>query len=140
MHVVRRRRSAMRNYGLRTFKPRQQRGQLRLHFEDDVGAAGRELRYVTSELDGVAKALLGVQQYRLARQRIVAAPQRPTSAFLLRHAGTPPARFVFLEALAVVADHQQSERLHEMDIGIVLLDRFRLVVTGKRIVEPLKRS
>ena len=141
MHVeLLRRRRAARDDGRGAFEPRHQRRQFRLHFEHDLGAVRGEKRHVARELDGVAKTLLGMQQHGLPRQRIIAEPQRPAAAFLLGHAAAAPAPFVFLKAAAIVAERQQRQRFHEMDVGVVLAQRVRLAVAGNGVVEAVERG
>ena len=97
-------------------------------------------RHVARELDGVAQTLLGVQQHGLARQRILAEPQRPAAALLRRHAASPPARLVFLKASPIIAEREQRQRLAEMDVRVVLAQRVGLAVARDRLVVPVERG
>src|SRR5579872_1751636 len=67
-----------------------ERLQRPLHLEHDPGAALGNKRRIATELDGVAEALLGVQEYGLARD-IGPAPQRlqKVASALLQMLGLP---------------------------------------------------
>ncbi len=140
MPVERRQRRAARSDARHTFERREQRLQFRLHFEHDLGPGARQQRDVACKLDGVAKALLGMQQNRFSRQRIVAEPQRPAVFALRRHAGAAPAPFVLRKAAAEIADGEQRQRLIEMGVGIILVDGERLAVARDRLLVAIERG
>ncbi|OYZ77864.1 MAG: hypothetical protein B7Y09_14085, partial [Polaromonas sp. 24-63-21] len=86
-----------------TFQVLKQCLERRLHFEHHSRAQGRHLPGVAAELKGVAQALLGVQKYRLARQRLFAQPQGLAEvAKLVLVELSLPAPFVVLPALRKV--------------------------------------
>ena len=115
-------------------EPRHQRLQFRLHFEHDLGAGCGEDRHIARELDRVAEPLLGMKQHGLARQRIFAEPQRLAAALLRRHAGAAPAPFVVGETALILAEREQSQRLVEMRVGVILLDRQHFAIAGDGFV------
>ena len=88
---------------------RQQRLQLGLHLADDIGAAARQQRRVANELDGVAEALLGMQQNGLAGNRL---SRRATAAPIwppVPGEGVGfPAPFIFLPARREIAERKSA--------------------------------
>src|SRR5262249_8515001 len=92
------------------------------------------------ELDRVAQSLLGVQQDRVALQRIFSEPERTAIAAAVRwHAGSPPPPFVLREAAAKVADRQQPKRLIETRVGVILADFERLGIARQGLVMAIER-
>jgi hypothetical protein len=88
----------------RALDRRQQRRNLGLDFEHDVGATSRHERHIARELDGVAEPLLGVEKNRLPSELLLAQPERlrKIALVLLRGAALPPP-LVFFPPDGVVA-------------------------------------
>ena len=118
---------------------RQQLLELRLHLEHDLGAGARQHRRVAHELDGVAQALLGVQQDGLVRQAAFAEPGPLAKPRLGVHSGALPAPFILLKAAPVVADGEQSKRLVEVRVGIVRRQLQRLSISVERLAVTIER-
>src|SRR4029077_4756009 len=88
----------------------------------------------------VAQSLLGMQQNRLALQRIFSEPQRTAiAAAVRRHAGAPPPPLVLLERAAKVAQRQQRKRLIEMPVGVILANFERPGKARQRLVMAIER-
>src|SRR5215472_1897055 len=118
MRVERRRRFAARHHRTDTIEPRQQRFELRWHFEDDLGAMCCDQRRVARELNGVAETLLGVKEDGLAVKRKVAKPQTPAAALRRGDAGAPPAPFVVRKAAAIIAESEPRQGAIKKSVGI----------------------
>ena len=112
-----------------------QRFQLRLHFENDAGAAGGDQRGVARKLNGIAETLLGMEQDGLAVDRPLSAPLRLDK--IAPQAGnvfSPPAPFVFRQAGGKIAHAQQGQRLVDVDVGAIRPQREGAPVAGERFV------
>ncbi|MFP6691336.1 MAG: hypothetical protein VCD31_18760 [Alphaproteobacteria bacterium] len=90
-------------------------------------------RHVARELNAVAHALFGVQQYRPVIER-AAAPGRLVEA-PWRIFRQPPAPLIFLESFAELALHQPGQRQVPMGIDIVGFALHRLFEAGDAFVE-----
>ncbi len=135
-----RKRFAARHHADHALELPQQRRELRLHLQHDLGARARQQRDIARELDRVAQSLLGVQQDRVALKWIFSEPKRTAvAAALRRHAGSTPPPFVLLEAAAKVADRQQRKRLIEMRVGVILADFECLGIARHRLVMAIER-
>src|SRR5262245_28808811 len=133
-------RVAARRHRGRALELHQQRRELWLHLQHDLGARARQQRDVARELDRVAQPLLGVQQDRVALQRIFSEPERTAvAATLRRHAGSPPPPFVLLKTAAKVADRQQRKRLIETRVGVILADFERPGIARQGLVMAIER-
>ncbi len=109
------------------------------NFQDDACAACRDHRHVTAELDGIAKALLAVEQDRLAGDIVRSAPERPRKSALPEFCDRSlAAPLIFDPSILEVAGDEARQALEKMRVGIVRPQRDRLIVTRQRLIEPLQ--
>ncbi len=76
MKIVMRQRLLPRDDLRHALQARQQSHERPLDLEDDGRSPRRQERRVADELNGIAEALLGMQQDRLAVEQFLAAPKR----------------------------------------------------------------
>ena len=140
MHIKGGKRFAARMAGRNAVEAGKECLQLGLHFEHDTRAGARQQRRIAGELDAVAQALLGMQQDRLVTERKFAEPERAAIvAARVGHAAAFPAPFVLRKAVPQVAHSEQRQRLIEMGVGIILLQRDGLAEARHRLVVPVER-
>jgi hypothetical protein len=113
-----------------------ERDQRPAHLEHELAAARRDQRDVAQELDGVAEALLGMQQDGLAGERL-AAPLR-LREIARRQVADAPARLVFFPAGREVAALEQHDPLARDRLGVVGLRRLGGAEFRERLVEPFE--
>ncbi len=103
-----------------------------LNLENDVAAAGGHERQEAQELDGVAEALLGVQQDGLAVERL-AAPLR-LRKIARRQVADIPARLVFLPPGREVAAQKVQHAFARGRHAVVRIERARAAKARERLV------
>src|SRR5581483_11658726 len=96
--------------------------------QQHAGSPRRRERRIAHELDRIAKALLAVEQQRLAAER-APVPLRPVETRPRRgHFGELPAPFVFLPALLVASRHEQVLRAVDAGVDVPRIERQRAVI------------
>src|SRR6202035_4828030 len=99
----------------------------------------RDKRRVTAELDGVAEALLGMEENDLAPDRIRSEPRwlREIALGVFQLRGLP-APLVLLPAALEVPQEQPAHRLIVVCVGKVGTQRLRPAVARQRFVVALE--
>ena len=134
MRRKRRQRLAARDNPAHAFEASEERLELWLAFEQHRAAARGDERRIAHELQHVAESRFAVNQHRAVGER-AAVPQRLGKAPRAGAEGVDaPAPRVFLPAARVIAAQQQQERLAEVRLGVLRLQRGRLLKISERFV------